>query len=76
MARPRADQLLDYGEYPILYVDDEPENLRIFDLTFRREFKILMAASMPSSRARKRGRRSLPMACSILKRSCLWMNKS
>jgi two-component system NtrC family sensor kinase len=44
MARARADQLLDYHEYPILYVDDEPENLRIFDLTFRREFNILTAA--------------------------------
>jgi two-component system NtrC family sensor kinase len=44
MARARADRLLDYREYPILYVDDEPENLRIFDLTFRREFTILTAA--------------------------------
>ena len=29
----------------MLYVDDEPENLRIFELTFRREFSILTAAS-------------------------------
>jgi two-component system NtrC family sensor kinase len=44
MARARADQLLDYRGYPILYVDDEPDNLRIFELTFRREFTILIAA--------------------------------
>jgi two-component system NtrC family sensor kinase len=37
--------MLDYREYPVLYVDDEPENLRIFELSFRREFKILTAAS-------------------------------
>ena len=43
--RPRPDTLLDYREFPILYVDDETENLRIFDLTFRREFKILTASS-------------------------------
>jgi signal transduction histidine kinase len=41
--RPRPDRLLDYREYPILYVDDEPENLRIFELSFRREFSILTA---------------------------------
>jgi two-component system NtrC family sensor kinase len=35
--------VLDYREYPVLYVDDEPENLRIFELSFRREFKILTA---------------------------------
>jgi signal transduction histidine kinase len=29
----------------VLYVDDEPENLRIFELTFRREFSILTASS-------------------------------
>jgi signal transduction histidine kinase len=43
--RPRPDRILDYREYPVLYVDDEPENLRIFDLTFRREFSILTASS-------------------------------
>ena len=43
--RPSPDQILDYHEYPILYVDDEPENLRIFELTFRREFSILTAPS-------------------------------
>ncbi len=43
--RPRPDRLLDYREFPILYVDDEPENLRIFELTFRREFAILTASN-------------------------------
>jgi signal transduction histidine kinase/CheY-like chemotaxis protein len=43
--RPRPDRILDYREYPILYVDDEPENLRIFELSFRREFAILTASS-------------------------------
>jgi signal transduction histidine kinase len=43
--RPRPDRILDYREYPILYVDDEPENLRIFELSFRREFGILTAES-------------------------------
>ncbi len=43
--RPSPDQILDYHEYPLLYVDDEPENLRIFELTFRREFTILTASS-------------------------------
>jgi len=37
--------LLDYREYPVLYVDDEPENLRIFELGFRREFAIVTAIS-------------------------------
>jgi response regulator RpfG family c-di-GMP phosphodiesterase len=43
--RPRPDQLRDYREYPVLYVDDEPENLRIFELTFRRDFAITTAES-------------------------------
>ena len=43
--RPRPDRILDYKEYPVLYVDDEPENLRIFELSFRREFSILTARS-------------------------------
>jgi len=43
--RPKPEQLRDYREYPILYVDDEPENLRIFELTFRRQFSILTARS-------------------------------
>src|SRR5690606_20905969 len=38
-------RLLDYREYPILFVDDEPENLRVFELTFRREFQIRTARS-------------------------------
>ncbi len=29
----------------MLYVDDEPENLRIFELTFRREFSVVTARS-------------------------------
>jgi len=37
--------LLDYKEFPVLYVDDETENLRIFELTFRRRFRVLTAAS-------------------------------
>jgi len=35
---------VDYRRFPILYVDDEPDNLRIFELTFRNEFEILTAA--------------------------------
>lgn len=42
---PRVDRLLDHREYPILFVDDEPENLRVFELTFRREFQIRTARS-------------------------------
>jgi two-component system, NtrC family, sensor kinase len=42
---PRPERILDYREYPVLYVDDEPENLRIFQLGFRRDFSILTAAS-------------------------------
>jgi len=43
MARARTDRGVDYRQFPILYVDDEPENLRIFELTFRNEFEILTA---------------------------------
>jgi signal transduction histidine kinase len=43
--RPRPDRILDYREYPILYVDDEVENLRIFELSFKRDFSILTATS-------------------------------
>jgi len=43
--RPKPTQLLDHREFPILYVDDEPDNLRIFELTFRREFTVLTAGS-------------------------------
>jgi signal transduction histidine kinase len=42
---PRIDRLLDWREYPILFVDDEPENLRVFELSFRREFQVRTAAS-------------------------------
>ena len=42
---PRPRSLLDYREYPVLYVDDEPENLRIFELGFQREFSIVTAKS-------------------------------
>ena len=42
---PRIDRLLDWREYPILFVDDEPENLRVFELTFRREFQVRTASS-------------------------------
>lgn len=41
----RPQRLFDYREYPVLYVDDEPENLRIFELGFRREFEVLLAPS-------------------------------
>jgi two-component system NtrC family sensor kinase len=43
--RPRPERLHDHREYPVLYVDDEPENLRIFELTFRREFSIITATT-------------------------------
>jgi CheY-like chemotaxis protein len=43
--RPEISRILDFREFPVLYVDDEPENLRIFELTFRREFSVLTAAS-------------------------------
>jgi signal transduction histidine kinase/FixJ family two-component response regulator len=43
--QPRPDRILNYAEYPILYVDDEPENLRVFELSFKREFTILTAES-------------------------------
>jgi signal transduction histidine kinase/DNA-binding response OmpR family regulator len=42
---PRPDRILDYREYPILCVDDEPENLRLFELAFKREFSIVTAKS-------------------------------
>jgi len=41
----RPQRLLDYREFPVLYVDDEPGNLRIFELGFRRDFTIVTAAS-------------------------------
>jgi signal transduction histidine kinase len=36
---------MDHREYPVLYVDDELDNLRIFELTFRRDFTVLTASS-------------------------------
>jgi len=41
----RPQRLFDYREFPVLYVDDEPENLRIFELGFRRDFEVLTANS-------------------------------
>ena len=41
--RPKPTRLLDHREYPVLYVDDEPDNLRVFELTFRRDFTVLTA---------------------------------
>ena len=43
--RPKPSRLMDHREYPVLYVDDELDNLRIFELTFRRDFTILTASS-------------------------------
>ena len=43
--RIRPQRLFYYREFPVLYVDDEPENLRIFELGFRREFDVVTAAS-------------------------------
>jgi len=48
MGRARRDRAVDYRQYPILYVDDEPDNLRIFELTFRNEFEIITAADASS----------------------------
>ena len=42
---PRPEQLFDIREFPVLYVDDEPDNLRVFELTFRRQFTIHTAES-------------------------------
>ena len=38
-------QQVDYRQYPILVVDDEPENLVAFELNFRKDFKVLTASS-------------------------------
>ncbi len=43
--RPSPSRLMDHREFPVLYVDDEPDNLRIFELTFGRDFKIMTAES-------------------------------
>ncbi|MCH2185337.1 ATP-binding protein [Myxococcota bacterium] len=41
----QSRKVLDHREFPVLYVDDEPENLRVFELAFRRQFSILTAQS-------------------------------
>lgn len=43
--RPEPQRLIDRREFPILYVDDEKENLRAFELTFRREYEVHTAES-------------------------------
>ena len=43
-------RLTDHRAFPILYVDDEPDNLRIFELAFRRQFSILTATSADIAR--------------------------
>lgn len=35
----------DFKQYPLLIVDDERENLRVFELTFRRDFNVRTAMS-------------------------------
>jgi len=39
----RSPSNLDYSRFPVLYVDDEPSNLRAFELAFRRDFSIVKA---------------------------------
>jgi signal transduction histidine kinase/DNA-binding NarL/FixJ family response regulator len=43
--RPTPEHLLDLREYPVLLVDDEPENLRMFERGLGREFDVLTASS-------------------------------
>lgn len=43
--KPRSLSGHDSRAFPILYVDDEPANLRTFELSFGREFTILTAES-------------------------------
>lgn len=43
--KPRPISAHDSREFPILYVDDEAANLRVFELTFRRDFSVLTAQS-------------------------------
>ena len=57
--RPSPERLLDYREFPVLYVDDEPENLRLFELGLRREFSVLTA---PDAEAGLRIVRERPVA--------------
>ena len=56
--RPRPLHLHDPREFPILYVDDEIENLRIFELTFRREFSVLTAPPQKRRRRRRKKEKS------------------
>lgn len=44
-AGTRSEPRLDYRAYPVLFVDDEAENRRVFELTFRREFDVTTAGS-------------------------------
>jgi len=43
--RPVATSFVDPRAHPILYVDDTPDSLRIFELNFRSDFTIFTAAS-------------------------------
>jgi signal transduction histidine kinase/CheY-like chemotaxis protein len=45
LMRPTPEHLLDLREYPVLLVDDEPENLRMFERGLGREFAVLTASS-------------------------------
>ncbi|MAE93654.1 MAG: hypothetical protein CL910_03240 [Deltaproteobacteria bacterium] len=45
MGASRPAGKVDHRAFPVLYVDDEPENLRVFELTFRRDFEVLTATS-------------------------------
>ncbi|MEN8184348.1 MAG: response regulator, partial [Myxococcota bacterium] len=41
--RPMPENLLDLREYPVLCVDDEPENLRLMQRGLGRQFEVLAA---------------------------------
>jgi signal transduction histidine kinase/FixJ family two-component response regulator len=41
--QPRPERLFDCREFPVLYVDDEVSNRRVFEIGFGREFKVLTA---------------------------------
>lgn len=43
--RPDTDQLAPAAQYPVLYVDDESENLLVFRAVFGDEFRVLTAQS-------------------------------
>ena len=40
-----GDRRIDHSRFSVLFVDDEVENLRVFELAFRREFRIKTANS-------------------------------